>query len=242
MTISVTPTANVAETIEITRQAFVERGLEAAWERVIGVVVQPGVEFGDASLFTYNHQAAIGLSHFIRGYDHLVFEAHSTDYQTPEALRQMVEDHFAILKVGPGLTFAFREAIFALAIMEEEWLGSRRGIELSRVREVLEEAMLANPVHWQKHYQGDANEQYFARKYSFSDRSRYYWPVLEVQIALKQLIENLEAYPIPLSLLSQFMPGQYRQVRQGVVNNQPRAIIQSKIMSVLDDYAYAGKL
>jgi len=236
--ISVTPTADVAETIEITRLAFVERGLQAAWERVIAVVVQPGVEFGDTSLFAYDHQAALDLSRFIEGYGHLVYEAHSTDYQTPQALREMVADHFAILKVGPALTFALREAVFALAMMEEEWLGGKRGVELSRMRGVLEEAMLANPAHWRRHYHGDAGEQRFARKYSFSDRSRYYWPVPEVQSALARLIDNLGAFPIPLTLLSQFMPEQYGAVRQGRLANQPQSIIQSNIMSVLNDYAY----
>ena len=203
---------------------------------MIAVVVQPGVEFGDASLFAYDHLAALDLSRFIKGYDHLVYEAHSTDYQTPEALRQMVADHFAILKVGPALTFALREAVFALAMMEEEWLGEKQGVELSRMREVLEEAMLANPAHWQKHYRGDANEQRFARKYSFSDRSRYYWPVPEVQAALARLIDNLEAHPIPLSLLSQFMPEQYKRIQQKQLLDTPRDIMLNKIKSVLDDY------
>ena len=44
----------------------------------------------------------------------LVFEAHSTDYQPPESLSRLVIDGFAILKVGPGLTFALREALYAL--------------------------------------------------------------------------------------------------------------------------------
>jgi len=238
-TISVTQPADVSDTIEISRQAFLERGLEDAWERVIAVVVQPGVEYGDTSLFAYDHEAALGLSRFIEGYDSLIFEAHSTDYQTPEAMRQMVEDHFAILKVGPGLTFAFREAVFALAMMEEEWLEGRAGVELSRVREKLDEAMTANPEYWQKYYHGDADEQRFARKYSFSDRSRYYWPVPEMQVALAQLIDHLETDPVPLSLLSQFMPEQYLQVRQGLLENQPRPLILSKINAVLDDYVNA---
>ena len=45
----------------------------------------------------------------------MVFEAHSTDYQTPAALGALVQDHFAILKVGPGVTFALREALWALS-------------------------------------------------------------------------------------------------------------------------------
>jgi len=45
----------------------------------------------------------------------LIYQGHSTDYQRLESLRAMVEDHFAILKVGPALRFALREAPFALA-------------------------------------------------------------------------------------------------------------------------------
>ena len=117
--IHVSSVADTQATIELTRQAFLERGLASAWERVIAVVVQPGVEFGDEVIFDYRRDRAAPLSRFIEGYEHLVYEAHSTDYQTRQALRQMVEDHFAILKVGPALTFAFREAVLALTLIEE---------------------------------------------------------------------------------------------------------------------------
>ncbi len=116
--ISISSAADTEETINITRDEFLKRGLAAAWERVIAVVVQPGVEFGDDTLFLYDPLPAVELSRFIKRYDHLVYEAHSTDYQTRDALRNLVKDHFAILKVGPALTFAFREAIFVLAMIE----------------------------------------------------------------------------------------------------------------------------
>ena len=61
-----------------------------------------------------------------------------------------------------------------------------------------------------------------------------------MQSALARLLDNLEANRIPLTTLSQFMPEQYRAVRQGRLANQPRDIIQNKITSVLDDYAYAS--
>jgi D-tagatose-1,6-bisphosphate aldolase subunit GatZ/KbaZ len=237
--VRVTPPAEVAETIAITRDAFGARGLDDAWRRVIAVVAQPGVEFGDANLFEYDREAARDLSRFIEGEERLVFEAHSTDYQTPGALRRLVEDHFAILKVGPALTFAFREAVFALVMMEEERLAGRAGIELSHLRETLDAAMLANPVHWRKYYGGDEQAQAFARKYSFSDRSRYYWPVPEVQAALARLLRNLEENPPPLSLLSQFAPVQYGRIRAGRIANSPRAIILDRIGQVLEEYAYA---
>jgi D-tagatose-1,6-bisphosphate aldolase subunit GatZ/KbaZ len=237
--ITVSSPVDTAETIALTRDEFLMRELDSAWERVIAVVVQPGVEFGDDVLFPYDPARAVELSCLIEKYDHLVYEAHSTDYQTREALRNLVKDHFAILKVGPALTFAFREAVFALAMIEEKLFAVRGNLQLSRVRERLEEAMLMQSSHWKKYYQGTPDERLFARQYSFSDRSRYYWPVPEVQRALALLMSNLESNPLPLSLFSQYVPAQYERIRNHTLANTPRAIILDKIATVLDDYAYA---
>jgi D-tagatose-1,6-bisphosphate aldolase subunit GatZ/KbaZ len=237
--LAVTEVEDAQETIELTREAFKRAGLGAAWERVIAVVVQPGVEFGDDSLFVYDRQAAAQLSRFIEAYDQLVFEAHSTDYQSRDTLRMLVQDHFAILKVGPALTFAFREAVFALAMMETEWLSKCREVELSDIRQVLDSAMLENPVHWKKYYTGSEAYIQFARKFSFSDRSRYYWPDAKVRSSLARLLDNLERHPAPLTLLSQFLPVQYERVRAGALPNAPRAFIHDKIRHVLADYAHA---
>ncbi len=235
----VTKTEHAQETIDITREAFYKLGLQDAWERVVGLVVQPGVEFGDSSLIVYDREQAKGLKKFIEGYRNLVFEAHSTDYQTPEHLKQMVEDHFAILKVGPGLTFAFREAVFALDLMEKEWLGGRKGVELSHFQDVLEDVMLTNPVYWKKYYQGDEQYLRFARKYSYSDRSRYYWPNADVTKALERLLENLGQHPVPVSLLSQYMPREYRKVMEGELENDPISLLYERIKSTVRDYRYA---
>ncbi len=230
---------DLAKTIQLTKRAFEARGLGAAWERVIAVVVQPGVEFGDATVFNYRPEKARALSQFVNNGWQGIYEAHSTDYQPPAALRQMVRDHFAILKVGPWLTFAFREAVFALAAIEEEWLGNRKGIAISRVREALEEAMLANPDHWKNYYGGDDAALRFARKYSLSDRSRYYWAEPIVAAALQRLVGNLTLHPPPVSVLSQFLPGQVAAVRAGEIANNPVALIHSKIREVIDHYARA---
>ncbi len=233
-------TPQAAETtIAATRAAFEELSLHDAWQRVIGVVVQPGVEYGSESLFDYDPEEAAALSDTIRGYENLVFEAHSTDYQTRPALRSLVQDQFAILKVGPALTFASREAIFALAEIEEAWLGGGEGITLSHIRQVLDNAMLANPGYWQPYYPGDERQQFLARQFSLSDRIRYYWPVPDVQAALNQLLNNLSTAPIPLPLLSQYLPAQARAIRQGQLVNDPRKMIAYQITAVLDDYAYA---
>ena len=234
-----TRTEDLARTLHLAKTAFHSRGLEAAWERVIAVVVQPGVEFGDATVFAYNSRKAQALSEYLVKHWTGVYEAHSTDYQAPAALQEMVRDHFAILKVGPWLTFAFREAIFALAEVEKEWLAWRQGIALSGVREALERAMVENPAHWKGYYHGDESALRFARKYSYSDRSRYYWPQPEVTAAVHRLLANLTAHPAPVSLLSQYLPAQGEEMRSGKLRNLPLDLIRSKIMQVMDHYAFA---
>lgn len=239
--LAVTQVEDAEKTIEMTKEAFRANGLTSAWERVIAVVVQPGVEFGGDTIIEYDRHKAKELSGFIQGYDHLIYEAHSTDYQQPAALRQMVEDGFAILKVGPWLTFAFREAVFALANIECEWLGTRKNVTLSAIVEALDNAMLANPKYWQHHYHGDNAELTFARRYSYSDRIRYYWTVAEVSAALNRLIGNLAEHPAPMTQLSQFMPAQYQAVRAGHIANRPEELIHHKIMGITEIYSSATR-
>ena len=230
--ISVTHSDDAAQTIALTQQAFLNLGLESAWRRVRALVVQPGVEFGDETVHEYDRGAAAELKRFIETVPGLAYEAHSTDYQTRTALRALVEDHFAILKVGPWLTFAFREAVFALAEMEAA-LGLQPA---SRIRETLEAAMLNNPLHWKKHYSGDALAQKFARSFSFSDRIRYYWNTPETRQAFERLMLNLGENPLPLTLLSQYLPKQYEKVRSGELKNHPRELLLAHIRQILEYY------
>lgn len=239
--LTLTKVEDVKQTIAATRDAFSELGLDSAWGRVIAVVVQPGVDFSDCNVSEYNHNTARSLSEFIEDFDHLVYEAHSTDYQTRHSLRQMVKDHFAILKVGPGLTFAFREAVFALANMENEWLGKRKSVKLSQIQQVVDKVMRANPVYWQQHYDGSDADIFFSRNYSYSDRVRYYWPDTKIDKALKLLLTNLLVYPVPMSLISMYLPNQYQAVREHRITSTPVDLIYSKIGEVLEDYAYAVK-
>ena len=236
----VVPTApeDVEKTIHITRKHFVDAGLTGAWERVVGVVVQPGVEFGDDWVFDYQREKAKDLSSKIMQFNNLVYEAHSTDYQAASKLKQLVEDHFAILKVGPWLTFAFREALFALESMEIELMGKGHP-ERSKFRETLDHAMLENPAYWKKYYHGNEEQQAFKRKYSFSDRARYYLPVAEVESSRVKLFENLKNYKIPVSLLSQFMPVQFYQVGEGRIKPEPQQLVHSYIQIVAGIYARA---
>lgn len=235
--VQVTRPEAVRRFLDRARGAFRARGLERAWERVIALVVQPGVEFGDETIHAYDRAKARALKQAIEAVPGVVFEAHSTDYQTPEALRRLVEDHFAVLKVGPALTFALREAVFALALLEEDWLAGRA--VLSGIRAALEQAMLARPGHWSRYYRGDEAALRMRRAFSFSDRVRYYWTVKEVQEAVARLLANLTAAPAPITLLSQYLPWAFEAVRSGAVPNEPRALVRFRIRKVTEAYGRA---
>src|SRR6266496_3703408 len=236
---AVTTGDHVQHTLESFRSAFAARNLSAAWERAIALVVQPGVEFGDDVVFPYDRERARPLSAAIAKEWPMVYEAHSTDYQSTQALHEMVEDHFAILKVGPWLTFAFREAIFALSAMERELLGGIRAVRLSEVPQALENAMLRNPSHWRSYYHGNEARQRFSRAYSYSDRCRYYWHEAEVQEEIGRLLANLENQSLPATLISQYLPLEYEAHRAGSLSTRPRDLVRHHIQAILRQYAKA---
>jgi len=232
--VRLTAVEDVRQTIEISRSAFHSARLQAAWERVIAIVVQPGVEYGDDFVLPYQSNSALGLSRFIETQPY-VYEAHSTDYQTPQALGELVRDHFAILKVGPALTFAFREAVFALAMIENELLPSN---ERSNIIRLIDKIMVERPGHWIKYYHGSEREKDVKRKYSLSDRIRYYWTDPLVRQAFEKLMTGLNRNPLPVTLLRQYVPDVYaRGTQTGLL--APEDILLAKIQYVLDDYAQA---
>ena len=236
---ALTTTEAMESTLELFERAFRKCGVSSAWERVAGLVVQPGVEFGDNIVWDYDPEKARGLSAALPERPALVYEAHSTDYQHPGALARMVRDHFAILKVGPALTFAFREAVFALSAIERELLGGRRGTRLSRVPEELDVAMLRNPVYWRPYYRGDEDELRVARAFSLSDRCRYYWMDPAVEKELQQLLTNLAGCTLAFGLLSQYLPWECEAVRYGRLQAEAGALIHHHIRTVLENYAAA---
>ena len=234
--VGVTSRENCLATITAFKKAFEEANLSKAWERVAAVVVQPGVEFSEDEVFVYESKKAGDLCRAIEK-DKLVFEGHSTDYQPRPALRELISDGIIILKVGPALTFALREALFALESIEKITLRGS-GECLSRFSEVLEKVMLEKPGQWNRHYHGDEHKQWVNRKYGFSDRARYYLPEPEVKKAIDRLIINLDK-PVALPLLSQFMPIQYTRVRDGVLENRVDDLILDRIGDCIDDYIFA---
>lgn len=234
--IDVTSAERALLTLVKHQQAFEQRGLENVWPRVVGLVVQPGVEFDHTSVIDYQPHKAQALKALIGQVDNIVFEAHSTDYQKPESYQQLVHDHFAILKVGPQLTFALREALFALSFIEEFLIEPK---QQSGLRGVCEKQMLSAPKYWQPFYQVYQTQLPLYRRFSYSDRIRYYWPDEKIQSATEKMFSNLENIDIPLPLISQFMPDQYRAIRSGELVNSPKALVKAKIRQVTQIYAEA---
>ncbi|CAA0126045.1 D-tagatose-1,6-bisphosphate aldolase subunit KbaZ [Mycolicibacterium vanbaalenii] len=231
-----TPADRARATIAAHRAAFAEVGLDHVWPRVMALVVQPGVEFDHLQVIDYEHHATAELRGVLAAENTLVFEAHSTDYQRPAQLRELVEDHWAVLKVGPGLTFAMREALFALALIETELVARP---SRSNLIEVVERRMLAKPRYWQSYYEGDPVVQRTARRYSYSDRLRYYWADDEVDAARRMLLSNLDRVGIPLPLISQFLPLQYERIRAGELDADAQALVVDRVRDALRPYATA---
>jgi len=237
--VTVTEPQEVLQTLESTAAAFRRAGIEEAWERVVAVVVQPGVEFGNTRIAVYRPEKARPLSALQKRLPGpITYEIHSTDYQPPEALRQLVEDRFALLKVGPCLTFAFRQAVFALADIESELLSENRSVRLSGLRQRLESEMLAKPEHWMRHYRGSLETQALLRAYSYRDRIRYYWNHPAVVQSLRQLLNNLRR-PVPPGLLWQYFPEEIRADVPGTQPLVPEALIRNRIRQFLAPYAAA---
>lgn len=226
-------------TLECHQRAFKKANIADCWDRVIGLVVQPGVEFDHTGVIDYQPHKASALSRIVDNHPNLVFEAHSTDYQTDIAYQALVRDHFAILKVGPALTFAMREALFDLCAIEEAITPKAY---CSLLTEEVEKQMCESPEYWQKYYHGNEQQQHFARIYSFSDRIRYYWPNKAIHCAQEKLFNNLSRSGIPLPLLSQYMPEQFHAVREQKLGLDPKALVLDKIRQVLQSYSKACKL
>ncbi|HBV4216153.1 TPA: tagatose-bisphosphate aldolase subunit GatZ, partial [Escherichia coli] len=232
--VHITQVEDAANTLRTHQKAFIARGLAEALTRVIAIVVQPGVEFDHSNIIHYQAQEAQALAQWIEK-TKMVYEAHSTDYQTQTAYRELVRDHFAILKVGPALTFALREAIFALAQIEQELIAPENR---SRCLAVIEEVMLDEPQYWKKYYRTGFNDSLLDIHYSLSDRIRYYWPHSRIKNSVETMMVNLEGVDIPLGMISQYLPKQFERIQSGELSAIPHQLIMDKIYDVLRAYRY----
>ena len=231
-TLDVTSVRRFHDTIQTHRDAWNTRGLDAAWDRVVSVVTQPGVDFGHTSVYPFLPVKAAPLRDAIIDEVGLTYEAHSTDYQSTNALSDLVKNHFFFLKVGPELTFRFREAIWALAQIEEEIINDPKSL----IRETFEQQMTKDPGYWVNYYNGSDKELRILRTYSYSDRIRYYWTDPEISKSLNLLIANLEQVNLPESIVSQAFMG----LDFGEVSETPLALIELHIQRCISRYFQAA--
>ncbi len=234
--LQVTSPEAALETVEVHRRAFAARGLDGAFARAVGLVVQPGVEFGNEDVIVYQPEKARALSAALADMPQFVFEAHSTDYQPPEALAALVRDGFAILKVGPGLTFALREALYGLDHIAATLEGRPGAVEL---QPAMERLMVEKPGNWQKYYHGTPDELRVQRHFSYSDRIRYYWPDPAAAAAVRRLEERLAGRKIPETLVSQHLAALYPGVASGEIPAKPTALVIASVQRVLSSYGEA---
>lgn len=229
--LEVTNPQAVRNTFETHRRLFRQHGLEAAFEKVIGIVVQPGVDFSNTRVFAFDEGRAQGLARSIGALQGCVFEAHSTDYQSAAALAALVKSHFAILKVGPELTFAYREALFAMLAIEQQLAPANPSGLAATIDRVLD----ADDRHWRPYV--DAGEDpRLARLFGLSDRVRYYWADPAITAAIARLTANIDEAAIPPGLLLQYAgfvpPG-------GAEVPLSQAIVRHKVGAVVARYRQA---
>jgi D-tagatose-1,6-bisphosphate aldolase subunit GatZ/KbaZ len=220
-------------TVAIHRDVFARQGMTDVFSRVIALVVQPGVEFGNENVVVYDPTKAEQLSRLLGEEEGLVYEAHSTDYQGRVALRRLVEDGFAILKVGPELTFVLREALYGLDLIASDLVP---GYPPRQLFATMEKLMLAKPGFWQGHYHGSNQDQRIQRHYSYSDRIRYYWNQPEALAAVNHLMTVLQRQPIPATLLRQHLPS-FAAWANGPPD--PEALLVAAVERTLEYYRFA---
>jgi len=232
---SITPTApeEFRRQYKVFQEEFEKAG--APFEDVVAFVVQPGVEFGDDFAFQYNRENAACLCAAVKDYAPLVFEGHSTDYQTTESLSKMVHDGIRILKVGPALTFGLREALFLLEACEEVMIADPA--QRSGVKNAILAEMDADDKYWKKYYHGTAEEIAYKKLYSYSDRCRYYLPAASITAAIDKLLANTAH--VPAALICQFFPRQYEKVVSGIIADSGEALLLDRVGNWYDVYATA---
>ncbi|MGB4609653.1 MAG: class II D-tagatose-bisphosphate aldolase, non-catalytic subunit [Saccharofermentanales bacterium] len=235
--VSVTDPEDLIKTYDTYCEVFKEHGLEESLSDVIAIVTQPGVEFSDHGVVEYDRELAKPLMSTAKKMQNIVLEGHSTDYQPKMALKQMVEDGVGILKVGPALTFAIRAGLFALSAIEQELICPEKS---SDFKQVLIDLMNAKPENWKKYYFGDPEEIEIKKKYSYSDRVRYYLSDASVTEAINTLFNNLDNTTIPLGLLHQYMPEQYYKVKNNELEFKAEALVMDFVNPFIEEYFFAA--
>ena len=199
-----------------------------------GLVVQPGVEFSPMEIHHLPLSRDPHLLDALADWPHLCLEAHSTDYQHPEVYPRLAQLGFAFQKVGPALTFAWREALYALDTIRAQ-NGWASGPSLP---DTMEGVMLANPAHWQAHIHGP--DQRLQRHFGLADRIRYYWPDPKAQQAVQRLLTDLVDKHLPDPLLTAHFSASELAYARESRHPLPRALALARVQTALRPYFFTG--
>ncbi|MCT7664247.1 class II D-tagatose-bisphosphate aldolase, non-catalytic subunit [Shinella kummerowiae] len=223
-------------TIDAHRRHFEALGLGDAWQRAIGLVVQPGLEFAPDHVHRFDPAMPDDLSPVLQDIPGLSFEAHSTDYQAPAVYPELGRRHFAVLKVGPALTHAYRQAIYALDALSPWMDATATGSEVS---DLMEGLMRADPSNWSKHYSGSDAQLRLLRHFSYADRIRYYWNEPAAAEQVGRLMARLGETRPPVMVLEQFFaPATLARAGrlETVVPDWRKTLVYAQIQEVLAPY------
>lgn len=216
---------NARATLDAHVAAFAEIG------RIGGLVVQPGVEFSPMAVHHLPLARDPGLMQAIAHHPGVVLEAHSTDYQRPAAYPRLAELGFAFQKVGPALTFAWREAVYAL-----DWLAHAAGWGEPILQPAMERLMQAEPGFWQGHYHGA--DLALQRHFGLADRIRYYWPRPVAQAALAALRDRLAGRTLPAPLLWQAFGQDVLDRAEALPGDRMTALAAARVQAALAPYFF----
>ncbi|NHB78042.1 class II D-tagatose-bisphosphate aldolase non-catalytic subunit [Rhodobacter calidifons] len=199
-----------------------------------GLVVQPGVEFSPMEVHHLPLARDPGLRAALTDWPQTCLEAHSTDYQHAAAYPRLAELGFAFQKVGPALTFAWREALYALDTIRAQ-TGWATGPSLP---DRMEAVMLADPAHWQAHIHGP--DRRLQRHFGLADRIRYYWPAPQAQEAVQRLLTDLADKRLPDPLLSAHFRADEIASARASHYPLPRALALARVQTALRPYFFTG--
>lgn len=231
--VAVTDPQNLAQTLTVFQAAFFSAGLESAWERAVAVVVQPGVDFDDTTIADYHRKQAATLAAYHQQLPRgMTYEVHAADYQKPDLLKEMVADRFNLLKIGPCLTFALRQTLYALAHIEEALPGIEHS---SHLRQTMEAIMIQDPLYWRSNDQRTPEELAYIRHFGLRDRIRYYWSHPRARKAVNQLLYNLNR-SIPRALMEQYLPDLPENLLPAQKAFMPETAINFRLHKVLKPY------
>ena len=219
-------------TLAAHREAFT--ALNLPLDQIGGLVVQPGVEFSPMEVHHLPLARDPGLLAALSDWPGLCLEAHSTDYQCPGAYPRLAQLGFAFQKVGPAITFAWREALYALDTLRAQngWASGRS------LCDTMEQVMLAQPGYWQGHYHGTSADLRTERHFGLADRIRYSWPDPQAQAAVARLLADLDGKLLPdPALLAHFAASEIAIARKSR-HPLPRALALVRVQTALRPYFF----